>query len=39
MKYQIKPKIPIKNLFLDIFIHKKNDELRMYLQEFINSEY
>ncbi|CAD8185661.1 unnamed protein product [Paramecium pentaurelia] len=39
IKYKIKPEIPIKNLFLDIFIHNKNEQLRIYLQELINQEY
>ncbi|CAK87092.1 unnamed protein product (macronuclear) [Paramecium tetraurelia] len=38
IKYQIKPEFPLKNLFLDIYIHNQNEQLRIYLLEFINQE-
>ncbi|CAD8053502.1 unnamed protein product [Paramecium primaurelia] len=38
IKYQIKSILPLKNLFLDIFIHHNNKQLRMYLQEFVTQE-
>ncbi|CAD8107277.1 unnamed protein product [Paramecium sonneborni] len=38
IKYSIKPELPLKNLFLDIFIHHHNEQLKIYLQEFLTQE-
>ncbi|CAD8100776.1 unnamed protein product [Paramecium sonneborni] len=38
IQYQIKSQLPFKNLFLDIFIHHPNEQLKIYLQEFLTQE-
>ncbi|CAD8197463.1 unnamed protein product [Paramecium octaurelia] len=38
IKYQQYSILPLKNLFLDIFIHHQNQQLRIYLQEFLKQE-
>ncbi|CAK88730.1 unnamed protein product (macronuclear) [Paramecium tetraurelia] len=38
IKYQIQSILPLKNLFLDIFIHHQNEQLRIYLKEFLSQE-
>ncbi|CAD8163341.1 unnamed protein product [Paramecium octaurelia] len=37
-QYKISSVIPIKNLFLDIYFHRKSPQLKMYLHNFIEDD-